>query len=150
MEFTKKDLNKTLWVKPSYLENNRTWYKVDAEGKTLWKIATEIAVKLMWKDKAYYNEFWDSGDYVVVYNAQKIRVTWNKLEQKKYYRYSGYKGNVKTMNLQELLAKNPEKAIWFAVKWMLPKNKLRDRRLKRLKLFAEMSDKYTNLNLQTI
>jgi len=150
MEFTKNDLNKTLWVKPEILEKKRNWYKIDAEWKTLWKIATDITVRLMWKHKAYYNEFWDCWDFVVVSNVDKFVVSWNKLQQKNYYRYSWHKWHVKQKTLEELLIKSPEKAIWFAVRWMLPKNKLRDRRMKRLKLFTKESDKYNNLNLQTI
>lgn len=150
MEFTKKDLNKTLWVKPTYLENNRKWYVIDVEWKVLWKVAAEIANKLIGKGKAHYNDFWDCWDFVVVTNAKKIKVTGNKLSQKMYYTYSWFKGNLKSLNLEQLLEKDPTKVIWYAVNWMLPKNKLRDKRMKRLKIFAAWMDKYQNLNLETI
>lgn len=148
MEFTKKDLNQTLWVKRELQEKNRKRYKVDATWKTLWRLAVDIANKLAWKDKAYLSDFWDAGSYVVVENAWKFVVTWNnKLKQKKYYNYSWYKGNVKTITLAELIQQNPTKALWFAVRWMLPKNKLRDPRMKRLKLIEETSTKYDNFKL---
>lgn len=150
MEFTKNNLNTTLNVKPEFLEKNRKWYEVDASWQTLWRLAVRISKKLTWKEKAHHNDFWDSGDFVVVKNASKIHVTWDKLSQKKYYRYSGYKWNLKTMNLQELLEKHPERAIWYAVRGMIPKNKLRDRRMKRLKIFAWESNKYNYLNPEKI
>ncbi len=150
MEFTKKDLNSTLWVKPEVLDKSRKWYVVDAKGKTLGKLAVIIANKLNWKEKAHLNSFWDCGDFVIVKNAAHIKVTWDKLNQKMYYRYSGYKWNLKEMNLSELLEKHPERAITYAVKGMIPKNKLRDKKLKRLKVFAEESSKYNHLNPEQI
>ena len=75
MEFTKKDLNSTLWVKPTEMDANRVWWKVDATGKTLGRLASDIAKKLLGKSKAYYCDFWDCGDYVVVENIQNIQVT---------------------------------------------------------------------------
>lgn len=145
MEFTKNDLNKTLWVKRLDQEKNRKRYKVDATWLTLGRMAVDIANKLMWKDKAYLSDFWDAWSYVVVENAGKFKVTWNnKLEQKTYYSYSGYKGNVKSINLANLIKKDPAKALWFAVRWMLPKNKLRDPRMKRLKLIVDTTTKYDN------
>lgn len=144
MEFTKKDLNKTLRVKPEEMNKQRKRYKVDASHKTLGRLATDIAKKLLWKDKAYYNDFRDAGDFVIVENAQKIKVTGKKLADKMYYTYSGFKGNLKEKTLDEILAKNPTKALQLAVRGMLPKNKLRDQRMKRLKLVVWTSTRYDN------
>lgn len=147
MEFTKKDLNKTLWVKKDYQDKNRVWFRVDATGKTLWRLAVDIANKLQGKGKTYYSDFRDAGDFILVENADQIKVTGKKLAQKIYYRYSGHKGNVKSMTLSELLAKKPEQALWFAVRGMLPKNKLRAPRMKRLKLHVGTTDKYDNFKM---
>ena len=145
MEFTQKDLNKTLWVKRADQEKNRKRYTVDATWLTLWRLAVDIANKLAWKDNAYLSDFWDGWAYVVVENAWKFIVKWNnKLSQKVYYSYSGYKGNLKSITLGELIKKDPTKALWFAVRWMLPKNKLRDSRMKRLKLEESTTTKYDN------
>lgn len=144
MEFTKKDLNKTLWVKPEELEKQRKWYTVDATGKTLGRLATDIAKKLLWKDKAYYSDFWDAGDFVIVENVWKIKITGNKLQEKMYYTYSGYKGNLKSMKLREVMKKDPTRVLTLAVKGMLSKNKLRDKRLKRLKIMVGTSTRYDN------
>lgn len=142
MEFTKNDLNRTLRVKKEKSDSARKWYKVDAADKTLWRLATDIAKKLQGKHKAYYSDFWDVWDFIVVENVEAIKTTGNKLKDKVYYSYSGYKGNVKSITLGELLAKNPTKALWFAVRGMLPKNKLRDHRMKRLKLVVGTTTKY--------
>ncbi len=145
MEFTKKDLNKTLWVKRENQEKNRKRYKVDATGLILWRLAVDIANKLAGKDKSYLSGFWDAWSYVIVENAWKFIVKWNnKLKQKKYYTYSGYKWNLRSISLDELIQKNPTKALWYAVRGMLPKNKLRDSRMKRLKLVVDTTTKYDN------
>jgi large subunit ribosomal protein L13 len=145
MEFTKKDLNKTLWVKPSEMDAQRKWWKVDATGKTLGRLATDIAKKLLGKDKAYYCDFWDCGDFVIVENIQNITVTGaNKPLQKLYYSYSGYKGNLKSITFADLLKKNPERILKEAVRGMLAKNKLRDKRIKRLKLVVGTTEQYDN------
>lgn len=144
VQTTKTDLNKTLRVKKDYLEKNRKRYKVDATGKTLWRLAASIAIKLTGKDKAWYNDFWDAGDYVIVENADKIATTGKKMTQKIYYRYSGYKGNLKSMTLAEKLQKNPTDVLWYAIRGMLPKNKLRDPRMKRVKLIVGTTTKYDN------
>lgn len=142
MEFTQKDLNKTLWVKQTDQEKNRKWYKVDATGKTLGRLAVDVAKKLAGKDKAYYSDFWDAGSFVIVENVDLLSVTGKKLTEKVYYSYSGYKGNLKSITLGELLKKNPSKALWYAVRGMLPRNKLRDARMKRLKLIKGTTTKY--------
>ena len=147
---TKQDLNKTVWVKPDYLKNNRKWYIIDASGKTLGKLAVEIANLLTGKNKPYVCDFWDCGDYVIVENVEKIKVTWNKLEDKMYRSHSGYKGHLKEISLERMLKTHPERVIMFAVKWMLPKNKLRAERLKRLKLFVGATNKYDNLSPERI
>ncbi len=150
MEFTQKDLNKTIRVRQSDQEKNRRWYHVDATDKTLGRLAVDIATKLMGKDRAYYSDFWDAGSFVVVENVDKILTTGKKLDQKVYYRYSGYKGNLKSITLRELLKKNPSKALWYAVRGMLPKNKLRDARMKRLKMVVGTTTKYDHFKLITL
>jgi large subunit ribosomal protein L13 len=117
-------------------ELERKWWLVDAEGKILGRLASQIAKILMGKHKAQYTPHADCGDFVVVINAEKIRVTGKKMEQKLYRFHSGYPGNLKEFTLREMLERNPEKVIFLAVKRMLPKNRLRDRRLKRLKIYV--------------
>lgn len=114
----------------------RAWYELDAEGKVLGKLATEIAVKLMGKDKPTYTPHVDGGDYVVVVNADKLVVTGKKLTDKKYYRHSGYPGGLKVRTLQEMLDKKPTEVLRKAVERMLPKNKLGRQQINRLKLFV--------------
>jgi large subunit ribosomal protein L13 len=114
----------------------RDWYLVDATGKTLGRLASEIAKILMGKNKPTYTPHIDGGDFVVVVNAEKVFVTGKKLNQKIYYKHTGYFGHLKETTLKEMLEKKPEEVIRLAVRGMLPKNKLRDRRLKRLKVYA--------------
>jgi large subunit ribosomal protein L13 len=142
MEFTSKNLNKTLWIKQTDQEKNRVRYKADATGKTLGRLAVDIAKKLTGKDKAYYSDFRDAGSFVIVENADKIVASGKKLTDKVYYSYSGYKGNLKSITLGELLKKNPSQALRFAVRGMLAKNKLRDARMKRLKFIKAGETKY--------
>jgi large subunit ribosomal protein L13 len=144
--FTKKDLNKTLRVAPKTLNAQKKWIKLDAikEG-TLGRLAVKIASLLIGKNKASYNDFRDAGDFVIVENVAQAAVTGSKMTEKMYYTYSGYKGNVKSMTMRELLAKHPEKVLWYAVRGMLPRNKLRDLRMKRLKLFPHTSTSYDHL-----
>jgi len=147
---TKQDLNKTVWVKPQYLKENRKWFIIDANGKTLGKLAVEIANLLTGKNKPHVCDFWDCGDYVIVENVEKIKVTWNKLADKMYRTHSGYKGHLKEVSLSRMLATHPDRVIMLAVKWMLPKNKLRAERLKRLKLVKGTTNKYDNLSPERI
>jgi len=114
----------------------RDWFIVDATGKTLGRLATEIAKILMGKHKPTYTPHVDGGDFVVVVNAEKVFVTGKKLNNKIYYKHTGYMGHLKETTLKEMLAKKPEEVIRLAVRGMLPKNKLRDRRMKRLKVYA--------------
>ena len=121
----------------------RKWYEVDAEGKALGKLATEIAVKLMGKDKPTYTPHVDGGDYVIVTNAHKIAVTGKKLTDKKYYRHSGYPGGLKVRTLQEMLDKKPTDVIRKAVERMLPKNKLGSQMIGRLKIYTGTEHTHT-------
>ena len=117
-------------------EVERHWYLVDATNKTLGRLSTEIASRLRGKHKPIYTPHVDTGDYIVVVNASKIRVTGNKMKDKVYYKHSGYIGNMKSMNLETMLEKNPERVIMKSVKGMLPKNKLGNAMLKKLRVFA--------------
>ena len=151
MQFTKQDLNRTLYVPLQTLQTTRSVYMYDASEYTLGRLATIVADHLLGKNKVHYCDFWDCGDVVVLKNASKFHVTSNKLQSKVYHSYSGWKGNIKSMTLSELLANHPEKALRFAIKGMLPKNKLRDKRLKRLKLFINNTTPYdTQANVITV
>jgi len=114
----------------------RGWHLVDAEGKILGRLSGEIAQLLMGKGKPYFVRYLDCGDYVVVKNAQKVKLTGKKAEQKKYYRHSGYPGGFKTDPFKKWLVEKPEQIIIHAVRGMLPQNKLRDQMLKRLRVFT--------------
>lgn len=125
---------KTYAVKASEIE--RHWWVVDAADQTLGRLATRIATLLEGKHKPTYTPHLDTGDHVVVINAAKIRVTGNKLVQKKYYRHSGYPGGLKEESLQALLARKPELVIERAVKGMLPQNRLGRAMIKKLKVYG--------------
>jgi len=125
---------KTWNAKPGEIE--RRWLVVDAEGQTLGRLATRIADALRGKDKPTYTPHVDTGDFVVVVNAEKVRVTGKKLDQKIYYRHSGYPGGLRERTLAEQLARRPEEVIRKAVKGMLPKNKLAAAQLRKLKVYA--------------
>ncbi len=114
----------------------REWYVVDATGKTLGRLASEIAKILMGKHKPQYTPHADMGDFVIVLNAHKVKVTGKKLQQKVYRWHSGYPSGLKERPLWWMLQHHPERVIYLAVKRMLPKNKLRKRRLKRLKIYT--------------
>ena len=117
-------------------EIEREWYVVDAEGQTLGRLASRIAPIIKGKHKPIYTPHLDCGDYVIVINADKVRVTGQKMEQKFYYRHSGYPGGIKSISLRDQLAKYPERVLQSAVKGMLPKNKLGRRMIKKLKVYA--------------
>jgi large subunit ribosomal protein L13 len=125
---------KTYSAKPREIE--QSWYVVDAEGETLGRLATQIADVLRGKRKPAYTPHVDTGDFVVVVNAEKVHVTGNKLEQKIYYRHSGYPGGLRQRTLAEQLQRRPEEVIRKAVKGMLPKNRLAAAQLKKLKVYA--------------
>ena len=113
---------KTFMASPATIE--RKWYVVDAEGKTLGRLASEVAKVLRGKNKAIFTPHIDTGDYVIVINAEKIKVTGKKLDQKIYYHHSDYVGGMKETTLREMMAKKPERVIELAVKGMLPKGPL--------------------------
>lgn len=125
---------KTYSAKPQ--EVSRDWYLVDAEGKTLGRLASELARRLRGKHKPEYTPHVDTGDYIVVINAEKIGVTGNKRSDKIYYRHTGYIGNLKQINLESLLDAHPERVIESAVKGMLPKNSLGRAMFRKLKVYA--------------
>lgn len=127
-------MRKTISAKPNEVE--RTWYVVDAEGKTLGRLSTEIARILRGKHKPSYTPHVDTGDYVIVINADKVRVTGKRLDQKMYYRHSGYMGGLTTIPLRRMLETHPERVIEHAVKGMLPKNRLGRQMYKKLKVYA--------------
>ena len=125
---------KTYSVKAS--EINRQWHVIDATDKLLGLLATEVARLLMGKNKPIFSRHLDTGDYVVIVNAGKIRVSGNKLKQKLYYRHSGYPGGFKSIALEEMLKAKPAWVIEHAVKGMLPKNRLGNSMMKKLKVYA--------------
>jgi len=114
---------------------NRDWFVIDVADKVLGRVATKIADRIRGKDKPTFTPHTDGGDYVVVINAEKVKVTGSKFENKKYYSHSLYPGGLKTKTFKELNEKNPEKIIEEAVKGMLPKNKLGKSMIKKLKVF---------------
>ncbi len=114
----------------------RDWYVVDAEGKTLGRLATQIADMLRGKRKPEYTPHCDTGDFVVVVNAEKVHVTGKKMEQKLYWRHSGYPGGIRSRTLAEMLDRQPEEVLRKAVKGMLPRNKLGRAQLRKLKVYA--------------
>lgn len=116
--------------------NERKWFLVNAEGQTLGRLATQLAIILKWKNKPDYAPHVDNGDYVIVINADKFKVTWKKLEDKKYYKHTWYLWGLKEISLENMLVKKPVKAMELAVNGMLPKNKLRKNMISRLKLFT--------------
>src|SRR5437867_585506 len=125
---------KTWNAKPG--EVQRRWYLVDAEGQTLGRLATQIADTLRGKRKPEYTPHIDTGDFVVVINAEKIEVTANKRETKLYRKHSGYPGGLRTRSLEEMLDRRPEEVIRLAVKGMLPRNRLGRQQLRKLKVYA--------------
>lgn len=125
---------KTFSAKPA--EVRRDWYVVDATNKTLGRLSTEIAHRLRGKHKPEFTPHVDTGDYIVVVNAGKVRVTGNKLRDKMYHQHTGYIGNLKTVPLNKLLKTHPERAIEHAVKGMLPKGPLGRKMLSKLRVYA--------------
>jgi large subunit ribosomal protein L13 len=131
---------KTFMASPATIE--RKWYVVDAEGQTLGRLASEVAKVLRGKNKPIYTPHIDTGDYVIVVNADKIKVTGKKLEQKVYYHHSDYVGGMKETTLKEMLAKKPERVIELAVKGMLPKGPLGRQMYKKLFVYAGPEHKH--------
>jgi len=124
----------TVSTKPA--DVRRDWYVVDAEGKTLGRLATEIARRLRGKHKPEYTPHVDTGVYIVVINAEKVHVTGNKMQQKMYHHHTGYIGNLKSISLEKQLQKAPERVIESAVRGMMPKNKLGRAMFKKLRVYA--------------
>lgn len=127
-------MQKTYYPKTN--EIKREWFVVDANDQNLGRLTSQIAPILIGKHKPSYTPGVDTGDFVIVVNAERIRVTGNKLDDKMYYRYSGYQGGLSEMNLRDMLARNPERVIQKAVWGMLPHNRLGRKLLKKLKVFA--------------
>ncbi|MCW2257758.1 large subunit ribosomal protein L13 [Providencia alcalifaciens] len=125
---------KTFTAKPETVK--RDWYVVDADGKTLGRLATEIASRLRGKHKPEYTPHVDTGDYIIVLNAEKVAVTGNKREDKIYYRHTGFVGGIKQATFEEMIARSPERVIEIAVKGMLPKGPLGRAMYRKLKVYA--------------
>jgi len=125
---------KTVSTKPA--DVTRDWYVVDAEGKTLGRMASEIARRLRGKHKPEYTPHVDTGDYIIVVNAEKVRVTGNKARDKMYYRHTGYPGGLRSMSFEKMVAHAPERTVEFAVKGMLPKGPLGRAMYSKLKVYA--------------
>lgn len=125
---------KTFVAKPETVK--RDWYVVDAEGKTLGRLATEIARRLRGKHKPEYTPHVDTGDYIVIINAEKITVTGNKAQGKMYYSHTGFPGGIKSISFEKLIAKKPEMVIQKAVKGMLPRGPLGRAMFRKLKVYA--------------
>ncbi|MDH4321551.1 MAG: 50S ribosomal protein L13 [Desulfobulbaceae bacterium] len=131
-------------------EIERKWYVVDAQEKVLGRLATEIATRLRGKHKPTYSTFMDNGDFIVVINAEKIKLTGKKWDDKKYYRHSGYMGGITEINAKDLLEKEPTDLILKAVKGMLPKNTLGRAQLKKLKVYAGGEHPHMAQNPETL
>lgn len=132
--------NKTFVPQKDKIE--RKWWLVDAEDMILGRMATEVAKILRGRHKPTYTPFFDTGDFVVIINAEKIKVTGAKESQKMYYRHSGYMGGIKEIQYERMLATHPERIIKHAIKGMLPKNKLNRKILKKLKIYAGSEHKH--------
>ena len=139
---------KTVSAKPETVK--RDWYIVDASGKTLGRLATELARRLRGKHKPVYTPHCDTGDYLVVVNAEQVAVTGKKLTDKMYHRFTGYIGNLKTTSLRDLLADHPERVIEIAVKGMLPKNPLGRAMFKKLKVYKGANHPHAAQQPQTL
>lgn len=139
---------KTLSTKPA--DVIRQWFLVDATDKTLGRLSTEIARRLRGKHKPEYTPHVDTGDYIIVVNAEKIHVTGNKLNDKMYYHHTGYIGNMKKTNLADLLEEHPERVIETAVKGMLPKNSLGRSMFSKLKVYAGPEHKHQSQQPETL
>jgi large subunit ribosomal protein L13 len=125
---------RTYSTKPEDIK--REWFVIDATGMTLGRLATQIATVLKGKHTPIYSPHLDTGDFVIVVNAHKVRVTGRKLDQKFYYRHSGYPGGLKEISLRDQLNRHPDRVIRFAVRGMLPKNRLGRQMIKKLKIYA--------------
>jgi large subunit ribosomal protein L13 len=132
---------KTFSAKPAEVKHE--WFVLDATDKVLGRVASEVALRLRGKHKAIYTPHVDTGDFIIVVNASKIRVTGNKAEQKMYHRHSGYPGGIYSVNFKDLQAKHPERALQKAVKGMLPKGPLGYAMIKKLKVYGGAKHPHT-------
>lgn len=139
---------KTFSAKPETVK--RDWFLIDATDKTLGRLSTEIAHRLRGKHKPEYTPHVDTGDYIVVINAEKVKVTGNKEQDKIYYHHTGYVGNLKSVNLAKLRATHPDRIIMNSVKGMLPKNSLGRAMFKKLKVYAGETHQHTAQQPQTL
>lgn len=139
---------KTISAKPETVQ--RDWYVVDATNKTLGRLCSELATRLRGKHKPIYTPHVDTGDYLVVINAEKIAVTGKKLTDKNYHRFTGYIGNLKTTSLKDMLARHPERVIEIGVKGMLPKNPLGRAMFRKLKVYAGAEHPHSAQQPQTL
>jgi len=139
---------KTIFAKSETVK--RDWYVIDATDKTLGRLATEIANRLRGKHKAEYTPNVDTGDYIVVVNAEKVKATGNKLKDKIYYRHTEYPGGIRSQSLEEVLAKHPERVIEKAVKGMLPKGPLGYAMIKKMKVYAGAEHPHVAQQPQTL
>ncbi len=130
-------------TQPKGKDINRAWYEIDAKGQVLGRLSTQIASLLMGKHKVNYAPYLDMGDWVVVKNAQKVKLTGHKDKQKVYYKHSGYPSGFREIKVEKMREEQPEKIIQRAVKGMLPDNRLRDKRLARLKVFPQDQHPFT-------
>lgn len=133
---------------PKLNNENRDWYLFDAEGQRLGRLSTEIANHLRGKNKVLFRDNYDNGDYVVVLNCAKIELSGNKENDKVYRHHTGYLGNLKTVTFQQLKASKPEEIIKRSVLGMLPKNKLRDQFIKRLKIYPGAIHPHQNIKFK--
>ncbi|MFO7959117.1 MAG: 50S ribosomal protein L13 [Candidatus Brocadiia bacterium] len=141
---------RTQLAKKEDYENNRRWFQVDAAGKVLGRLATRIATALMGKDRPDYTPHVDTGAFVVVTNADKVRMTGNKLSEKVYQSFSGYPGGLREVPAEEMLEEYPERVITEAVRRMLPKNKLGKQMIKRLRVFTGEEHPHDNHELEPL
>lgn len=127
---------KTFVLKKADIEQPRPWHLIDADGQVLGRLATQVATLLRGKHKPTFTPFLDSGDQVVVINADKVVLTGRKLEQKVHYRHSGYPGGLREITYQRLMREHPDRVVMYAVRGMLPKNRLGRKLLKKLRIYA--------------
>ena len=139
---------KTYSAKPEAVK--RSWFIVDAKGKTLGRLASRVAMILRGKHKAEFTPHVDTGDYVIIVNAAEVKVTGRKAEDKMYYRHTQYPGGIKEMNFSELMQKFPERAISYAIKGMLPKNSLGRNMFSKLKVYAGLEHPHTAQQAQAL
>ena len=139
---------KTIFTKDTDVE--RKWHVIDADGLVVGRLATKVADILRGKNKAIYTPHTDTGDFVVIVNAKKVRFTGNKLEQKKYYHHTGFPGGIKMKTARELMEETPEKVIESAVRGMMPKNKLAKQQLSKLKVYSGPEHPHQAQNPETL